>query len=142
MADPRTELADIIVPAAPEVLAAGGSQLAGWMVAALLVVLGGLLFALWLHRRRPARALRRVASAVARQQDTVPGLAARLDAWARVRYRLPRVDAARCPSGIDPAAWSEWVKALEQLRFAPPPPDGYAALAALCETARAWERHV
>ncbi|MGB9128469.1 MAG: hypothetical protein WCB97_02380, partial [Thiobacillus sp.] len=71
-----------------------------------------------------------------------PALAARLDAWARARYRLPRAVALQCPSGIDPAAWSEWVKALEQLRFAPPPPDGYAALAVLCETARAWERHV
>ena len=69
-------------------------------------------------------------------------LAARLDTWARVRYRLPRVDALRRPSGVDPAAWSEWVKALEQLRFAPSPSDGYAALAALCETARDWERHV
>jgi HAMP domain-containing protein len=142
MADPRTELADIVVPAAPEVLAAGGSHLGGWMVAALLVVVGGSLFALWLHRRRPARALLRVAAAVALQQGTVPVLASRLDAWARAHYCLSRVDAARCPSGIEPAVWSEWVTALEQLRFAPPQPDGYAALAALCESARAWERHV
>jgi len=141
MADPRNELADIIVPAAPEIVATGSSLLLWAAVGGVCVAcIAG---AAWLwHRRRPARALRRVASAVARQQDTVPALAARLDAWARARYRLPRVDAARCPSGIDPAAWSEWVMVLEPLRFAPPPSDGYAALAALCETARAWERHV
>lgn len=141
MADPRTELADIIVPAAPEIVATGSSLLLWGAVALACVV--GIAGAAWLwHRRRPARALRRLSVAVARQQDTVPALAARLDAWARVRYRLLRVDAAQCPSGLEPAAWSAWVKALEQLRFAPPPPAGYAALAALCDTARDWERHV
>lgn len=142
MADPRNELADIIVPAAPEIVATG-SSLPGWgaVVGMACVTLAAVAVWLW-HRRRPARALRGLASAVAHQQDTVPALAARLDAWARARYRLSRVDAAQCPSGIDPAAWSGWAKALEQLRFAPSPPDGYAALAALCETARAWERHV
>lgn len=142
MADPRTELADIIAPAAPEVLAAGGSQLAGWLVAALVVVAGGSLVGWWWQRRRPARALRRLAAAVALRQDAVAALAGRLDAWARARYRMPRLDAAHCPSGIDPAAWADWTDTLTHLRFAPPPPDGYAELAALCETARAWERHV
>lgn len=142
MADPRTELADIIVPAAPEIVATG-SSLPGWgpIVAMACVTLAAAAVWLW-HRRRPARALRRLAVAAAHQQDTVPALAARLDAWARARYRLPRVDAAQCPPGIDSAAWSEWAQALEQLRFAPPQPDGFDALAALCETARAWERHV
>jgi len=141
MPDPRTELADIIVPAAPEVVAAGSSLLVWAAVGVACGVCIAVAAWLW-QRRRPARALRQVASAVARQLDTVPALAARLDAWARVRYHLPRVDAVQCPSGIDPAAWSAWVKALEQLRFAPPPPAGYAALAALCDTARDWERHV
>ena len=141
MADPRNELADIIVPAAPEIAATGSNSLL-WVAVGMACV-ACIALAAWLwQRRRPARALGHVASAVARQQDTVPGLATRLDAWARVRYRMPRVDAARCPPGIDPAAWSEWVKALEQLRFAPSPSDGYVALAALCETARDWERHV
>jgi uncharacterized protein HemX len=141
MADPRTELADIVVPAAPEIVATSGNPLL-WAAVAMACV-AGIALAAWLwQRRRPVRALRQVASAVHRQQDTVPALAARLDAWARMRYQQPRMDAAQCPSGIDSAAWSGWVKALEQLRFAPTQPDGYAALAALCETARAWERHV
>jgi hypothetical protein len=141
MADPRTELADIIVPAAPEIVATGSNPLL-WAAVAMACVAGIALVAWLWQRRRPVRALRQVASAVVRQQDAVPALATRLDAWVRARYHLPRVDAAQCPSGIDPAAWFKWVKALEQLRFAPPPPAGYAALTALCETARAWERHV
>jgi hypothetical protein len=140
MADPRTELADIIVPAAPEIAATGSNPLLWAAVGMACVACIALAAWLW-QRRRPVRALRQVAAAVALQQGTVPVLASRLDAWARARYRLSRVDAARCPSGIAPAAWSEWVMALEQLRFAPPQPDGYAALAALCEAARAWERH-
>jgi len=142
MADPRTELADIIVPAAPEIVATG-SSLPGWGAAVAMACVMLVAAAVWLwHRRRPARALRRMAVAATHQQDTVPALAARLDAWARARYRLPRVDAARCPPGIDSAAWAEWAATLTQLRFAPPQPDGFDALAALCKTARAWERHV
>lgn len=141
MADPRNELADIIGPAAPDV-AAAGSSLLPWGTAGLACGTG-LALAVWLwRRRRPARVLRGLASAVAQRQDAVPALATRLDAWARTRYRLPRLDAARGPSGLDPAVWADWVHTLAQLRFAPPQPDGYAALAALCGTARAWERHV
>ncbi len=141
MADPRSELADIIGPAAPDVVAAGSSPLL-WGAAGLACV-AGIAGAAWLwQRRRPARVLRGLASAVALQQDPVQALAARLDAWARTRYRLPRLDAARCPSGLDPAVWADWATTLTQLRFAPPQPDGYAALMALCDTARAWERHV
>jgi hypothetical protein len=76
------------------------------------------------------------------QQAPVPALAAQLDAWARARLGLARIDAAQCPPGHDPAAWAAWATRLTQLRFAPSPPDVYAALAALCETARGWKRHV
>ncbi|MBW8370249.1 MAG: hypothetical protein K0M66_04615 [Thiobacillus sp.] len=141
MSDPRSELADIVVPAAPEI-AATGSSLLLWGAAGL-AVMACIVLAAWLwQRRRPARALRGLTSAVALQQDAVQVLAARLDAWTRARYRLPRVDPARCPSGVDPAAWADWAAVLTHLRFAPPQPDGYTALAALCDTARAWQRHV
>ena len=140
MADPRTELADIIVPAAPE-LAAAGSSLLMWGAAGLAVA-AGIAIAAWLWpRRRPARALRYLESAVALRLDSVPALAARLDAWARARYGLNRVEATLCPPAMDPAAWADWTSRLLQLRFAPQQPDGYAELAALCETARIWQRH-
>jgi hypothetical protein len=96
----------------------------------------------WLrHRRRPARVLHAIARAAAQQQASLPVLAARLDAWARTFFRLARVDAALCPLALNPAAWSDWVHALERLRFASSVPDGYAALADLCEQARRWRRH-
>ncbi|MDP1645113.1 MAG: hypothetical protein Q8L71_06370 [Thiobacillus sp.] len=142
MADPRNELADIIVPAAPEVVAAGGG-LPLWALAAVLAGAAGVALAAWLwHRRRPARSLRSIAAALAQRQDSLPMLTARLDTWARARFRLARVDAASCPPGLDPSVWTDWANALAQLRFAPPQPDGFDALAALCETARRWERHV
>lgn len=140
MADPRTELADIIAPVAPAT-AAAGSSLAGWGVAALAAV-ACIALAAWLwHRRRHRRALRRIAAAVGLQQAPVPALAAQLDAWARARLGLARIEAAQCPPGHDLAAWVAWATTLTQLRFAPSPPDAYAALAALCETARGWKRH-
>jgi hypothetical protein len=142
MADPRSELADIIVPVAPDVMAGGGNSLPLWALAAGLVGVACLVWVVWLwHRRRPARALRALIAAVAQRQDTLPRLAARLDVWARARYRLARVDAATCPPGLDAVAWSAWVNALTQLQFAPPPPDGFDELAALCETARQWRPH-
>jgi hypothetical protein len=99
--------------------------------------------ALWCGSAAARRArTRRLASTAARQDDSVQALAARLDAWARARFQLARVDAARMSGGLDADAWADWANALEQLRFAAPQPDGHAALAALCETARAWERHV
>lgn len=141
MADPRTELADIIVPAAPAMVASGGSLLL-WGAVAVGCVAVAAAALWWWQRRRPARALRRLAAAIARQEDSVQALATRLDAWARARFQLPRLDAARCPCGFDAAAWADWANALTRLRFASPQLDGHAALAALCETARAWERHV
>ena len=141
MADPRTELADIIVPVAPE-LAMAGSSLLVWGAAGLAVA-AGIAIAAWLWQgRRPARALRRIAAAAALRRDSVPALAARLDAWARARYGLSRVEATLCPPAVNLAAWADWASRLLQLRFASPQLDGYAELAALCETARAWQRHV
>lgn len=142
MADPRNELADIIAPAAPDAIAAatGGNMLL-WAAVGLLLV-AGVTLAAWLwHRRRPARALHAIAAAAAQARDDLPTLAARLDAWARRHFRMARVDAARCPPGLDPHAWSDWAASLEQLRFAPPPPDGIAVLLSLCERARRWRRH-
>lgn len=142
MADPRNELADIIVPAAPVMAAPAGHNLLLWAAAGLLCV-GCLVLLAWLwHRRRPARALHAIAAAAAQRQGTPPALAAQLDAWVRMRFRLTRVDAARCPAGLDPAVWSDWAKTLEQVRFGPTQPDGFAVLASLCEHARAWKRHV
>lgn len=141
MADPRNELADIIVPVAPEMAAsAGGLPLWLWAVGLIGVVCVALVAWQW-HRRRFARTLRAIARAAARQQGAPIELAARLDAWARAQFRLARLDAASCPQGLDANAWSDWVNALAQLRFAPPPPGGMDDLAALCETARQWKRH-
>lgn len=142
MADARTELADIVVPAAPEMVAAAGGGLAGWIWGGLLVVLAGCALLAWRwHRGRPARALHAIATSTALRHGSLPALAARLDAWACAFFTLPRVQAAVCPPGLDPVAWSEWAQTLEQLRFAPPQPDGYTALARLCERARGWRRH-
>jgi len=142
MADPRNELADIIVPAAPAMAPPAGGSLLLWAGAGLVCVACVALFAWLWQRRRPARALHAIAAAAARQQGTPPALAARLDAWARMRFRLTRVDAARCPAGLDPAVWSDWAKTLEQVRFGSTQPDGFAVLASLCERARVWGRHV
>ena len=142
MADPRNELADIIVPAAPAMTASVDSSLLLWVAGGLACVAGVLLLAWLWHRRRPARALHAIAAAAAQQQGTPLALAARLDAWARRRFRLTRVDAARCPAGLDPAMWSDWAKTLEQVRFGATQPDGFAVLARLCESARPWGRHV
>jgi hypothetical protein len=142
MADPRNELADIVVPAAPEaVVASAGSSLALW-AAVVGVLVACVVLAAWLwHRRRSARALHAIVAA-AQRQGNLPTLAARLDDWVRKYFQLTRVDAARCPPGLDPAGWSDWVTTLEQLRFAQPQPDGFVRLFALCRTARSWRRRV
>ena len=141
MADPRNELADIIVPVAPEMTASASSvPLLSWAVGLIAVVFVALLAWQW-HQRRFARALRSIAVAVARQQGTPVELADRLDIWARARFRLARLDAATCPQSLDAIAWSDWVHGLTELRFAPSPQNGYEKLTDLCETARKWEWH-
>lgn len=142
MADPRNELADIVVPLAPEMMAQAGSvSWRPWAAVLIGILIVALLVWQW-HRRRFARALQTVAVAVARQQASPGELAARLDIWARARFRLTRLEVASCPQGLDPADWSDWINALAQLRFAPSPPDGFDTLAALCETAHRWKPHV
>ena len=142
MADPRNELADIIVPAVPAIAAPAGHGLVLWVAVGLVGVACVVLPAWLWHRLRPARVLHAIAAAAAQQQGTPPALAAQLDAWVRMRFRLVRVDAACCPPGLDPAAWSDWVATLEHVRFAPPQPDGFVVLAGLCDSARPWKRHV
>jgi hypothetical protein len=140
MADPRNELADIIAPAAPAAAAAGDGSLWLWAVAGLGLV-AGVALAAWLwQRRRPLRELHAIVVAAARRQAEPAALAASLDAWARQRFGLTRVDPAACPPDLDPAAWFGWAKRLEQLRFARQAPDGFAVLADLCQSARRWGR--
>ncbi|MBT9589961.1 MAG: hypothetical protein IV089_03465 [Thiobacillus sp.] len=140
MADPRSELADIIVPVAPAMAAQpGGVPL--WVWAAGLLAVAGVVLMMWQWRRRRfVRSLRAIAVAVARQQGTPAELSHLLDTWARARFKLTRLDAAQCPQGLDADVWAGWVNALTQLRFAPLPPSGMADLAALCATARNWKR--
>lgn len=140
MADPRNELADIIGPVAPP-LVATGDALPAWLLPLLAALLAGVAIALWLRRRgRLARVLRDIARDAAHARQRVPELAARLDAWARARFRLGRVEPAVVPPGLDTAAWSAWAEALAALRFAPEDADGYAKLASLCDAARRWSR--
>ena len=141
MADPRNELADIVVPIAPA-MTAGAGGLPWWLWAAGLLGVVGVMLMVWQWRRRRfARSLRAIAAAVARQQGTPVEIARLLDTWARARFKLARLDAAQCPQGLDADVWAGWVNALAQLRFAPPPSAGMDDLAALCETARQWKRH-
>ncbi len=141
MADPRNELADIIGPSAPDV-AASASSLPFVALAFGLVILAAIgLVVWWWQRRRPLRALNAIARAVVQRQDAPSELAARLDAWARARFRLQRLDASSCPPNLEAANWSVWVDRLTHVRFAPSQADGHATLASLCETARQWGRH-
>lgn len=141
MPDPRQELADIVPPVPPEALAAAGSGAAGWGIAVLgLAVLAAGLVWYW-RRGRAARELRAIAAAAVAQQGTPAALAGRLDAWARARFRQTRLDAAQAQASVAAADWADWVETLARLRFAPARSDDHAALAALCERARAWSRH-
>ncbi len=102
----------------------------------------GVMLMVWQWRRRRfARSLRAITAAVARQQGTPGEIARKLDAWARDRFNLSRLEAAHCPLGLDPETWSDWVNALTTLRFAPPPPGGMEDLATLCASARHWKPH-
>jgi hypothetical protein len=140
MADPRNELADVVVPLAPEIPAAVGAWPSSLPMLAL-AALASVGLAAWLWRRtRSSRALRRLAADVAQRRADAAELAGRLDAWVRARYRLQRVDAAAAPAGIAPAAWAGWAEGLNRVRFAAPQPDAYEQLASLCETARSWRR--
>jgi hypothetical protein len=141
MADPRNELADIIVPVAPAVPDAGDVAWAPWGVGCLIALIAvALLVGVW-YRGRPLRALRKLAAEVAGKHDSVPALAARLDAWTRVCFRLARVDATQPPSGVDPAGWAAWAGTLARLRFASPAGASYDELADLCRRVRDWKCH-
>lgn len=141
MPDPRQELADIVPPSPPEAVAAANGDLAGWGLAALGVAMLAAALAWGWRRRRPARELRAIAAAAARERGQPAALAGRLAAWARTRFRTARLDAAQAPAGVETADWADWVTVLERLRFAPATRDDHAVLAALCERARAWRRH-
>lgn len=142
MADPRNELADIIVPVAPAAVS-GASVLPLWtMAAGLAAVICIVLLSWWWHRRRFARALKAISNAAAQQLGAPDAIAVRLDVWARSRFGLVRLEAAASPQGVDAEVWAAWVNSLARLRFAPASPDGWNDLAALCKTARQWSRHV
>jgi len=66
MADPRNELADIVAPVAPAMTASAGG-LPGWLWAAGLLGMAGVMLMVWQWRRRRfARSLQAIATAVAR----------------------------------------------------------------------------
>jgi hypothetical protein len=139
MADPRNELADIVVPVAPA-MTGGGGGLSPWVWALALLGAAGVALVIWQWRRRRfVRSLRAIAGAVERQRDTPIDLSSRLDGWARARFQMTRLDAKNGPPGLDANGWSDWVDSLTRLRFAAPSSDGFEGLAALCETARHWK---
>lgn len=141
MADPRTELADIVVPLAPPATHAAESAAPGWMIAAAVAVMTLALLAGWWHRRRFTRSLQGICGAVARRQGRPDTLARLLDVWARGRFDLIRLDARQCPKAVAAEEWAEWVDALSTARFAPQSSEAWDTLARLCETARGWKRH-
>ncbi len=140
MADPRNELADIVVPVAPAVPGATDVAWMPWVVGGLIALIAiALLAGVW-FRGRPLRALRKLAADVAGKHDSAPALAARLDAWTRARFRLARVDATQPPAGVDPARWAAWAGTLARLRFASPEGASYDELADLCRRVGDWTR--
>ena len=143
MADPRNELADIVVPLAPTASAAASGASLWWAVAALVgVACVVLAIIVWWVRQRFARSLRAITRAVARQQGSPDVLAGLLDAWARGRFRMVRLEASHGPKAIAADAWADWVNDLSALRFAPVSANAWDALSRLCETARQWKTHV
>lgn len=139
MADPRTELADIVVPLAPVSTPAAAGVSPGWMIAAAIAVMTLALLAGWWHRRRFARSLQGICDAVARRQGRPDTLARLLDIWARDRFDLIRLDARQCPKAVAAGEWAEWVEALSTARFAPRSSEAWEGLARLCESARRWK---
>ena len=142
MADPRNELADIVVPLAPTLTQAAGGRSLWWVVAGLVGVVVVVLVFGWWHRRRFVRSLQAIAHVAAQQQGSPDELAGLLDVWARGRFRMIRLEAKLSPTGLDGDVWAEWVNALFFLRFAPALPDGWDKLSRLCETAQQWKPHV
>lgn len=122
MADPHIILAPLVEPPLPPVPVAAPSMVPPLpMVAALAVaiILATLLFWGWRHRA-PQRALRRIA----RLPDPVQA-AHQLAQWQPRHRRL---------------APSDWLQALEQLRFGPPAAEQPATLARLCAAAQTFTR--
>lgn len=143
MADPRNELADIVVPLAPTATHTVASASMGWVVAGLVAIAGlALLAGWWWHRRRFVRSLDGICGAVSRRQGSPDTLARLLDVWARGRFDLVRLDASQCPPSVSAEEWADWVDAVSAVRFAPLPLDAWDALSRLCESARQWKRHV
>jgi len=141
MADPRNELADIVVPTAPGVPGAGDVAWLPWAVGGSIALIAvALLVGVW-YRGRALRALHKLAAEVAGRHDSVPVLAARLDAWTRARFRLARVEATQPPAGVDPAKWAVWAGTLARLRFASPEGASHDELADLCRRVGDWKRH-
>ena len=141
MADPRNELADIVVPVAPAVPGAGDVAWMPWEVGGLIALVAVvLLVGVW-YRGRPLRALRKLSAEITGKHDSVPALAGRLDAWTRTRFLLSRVEATQPPAGVDPAGWAAWAGTLARLRFASPEGASYDELADLCRRVRDWQRH-
>lgn len=142
MADPRNELADIVVPLAPAATHAAANAPLGWLVAGLVaIVVLALLAGWWWRRRRFVRSLEGICGAVARQQGSPDTLARLLDVWARGRFDLIRLDASECPPSVADEEWADWVDAVSAARFAPPSSNAWDALSHLCESARQWKRH-
>lgn len=141
MADPRVELADIVVPLAPATSATVGTV--AWIGIAvglaLLTLASGLLIRR--RRRRFVRRLEGICRAANRRQGDPVVLAGLLDVWARGRYGHARLDAGEPPASVDAAAWAQWVDALAALRFAPASETSWDTLARLCAGARQWPPH-
>ena len=138
MPDPHRDLAPIIEPVAPPPLPEDhGLALALGLALAGIAIAAGL--AWWWRRRRPLRALRQLAIRAESGMGEARDLADRLAALLCRRHRLARLEARQCPAALSgqEATWSEWVVALETIRFGPPGPVQHAELARLCREARA-----
>ena len=144
MADPRDELADIVVPVAPTASAGADASvwIAGGVVAVVTIVaIVAVLAALRWRRRRFVRRLSGLCDAVARRGDQPEKLASLIDAWARERFGVRRLDPNQPGAAINAREWNEWTAALAELRFAPASDAAWEVLAQLCARARSWPPH-